>query len=201
MLILSPKSVKMVIMGKVKIRKLFQLFFQEANFNHAKLQFAKIMAAPFPEFTSNRIRAVILRSIGFQLGPGTIVFGMPKISGQGDIYHHLIIGHHVGINISCFFDLIGTISIGDYTGIGPEVMMITGTHDIGPAAKRVGPPRAEPIVIGKGVWIGARCTIMPGVTIGDGAIIAAGSVVSKDIPPNVMAGGNPARVLRKLKDD
>lgn len=201
MLILSPNSAKMIDMRKVKIRKLIQVFFQEANFNHAKIQFAKIIAAPFPEFTSSRIRSAILRSIGFRIGSGAFVFGMPKISGGGDIYHHLIIGDYVGIGISCFFDLAATISIGDYTGIGPEVMMITGTHDIGPSTKRVGPSQAEPIVIGKGVWIGARCTIMPGVTIGDGAIIATGSVVSKDIPPNMMAGGNPARVLRKLDDD
>jgi maltose O-acetyltransferase len=183
------------------IRKLVQVFFEEANFNHAKAQFARILAAPFPEFTSIRIRAAILRFIGFQIGRGGCIMGMPKFSGGRDIYRNLAIGEHVGIGVDCYFDLAGTISIGDYTGMGPGIMLITGTHDIGPSEKRTGQMIARPIVIGKGVWLGARCTVLPGVTIGDGAVIVTGALVAKDVPPGVMVGGNPARVVRKLDEE
>lgn len=180
------------------MRKIREVFFEEANLSHAKIQIARIIAKPFPEFTSGRIRAAILRAIGFRIGHGAYLFGMPKFAGGGDIYHHLTIGEYVGIGVDCFFDLMGPISIGDETGIGPEVMLITGSHDIGPFEKRVGPLKSEPIVIGKGVWIGARCTILPGVSIGDGSVIITGSLVTKDVPPGVMVGGNPARILQKL---
>ena len=179
------------------IRRVIQ---EETNFNHVKLQFAKIISAPFPQYTSGRIRTQLFRTLlGFKIGSGTIIFGTPIISGSGNIYANLTIGDHTLLNIKCFLDLTGPITIGNNVAIGAESMLITGTHEIGNSQKRACDMIFEPIKIGNGAWIGSRCVIYPGVTIGDGAIVAAGSVVYKDVPPNTMVGGNPARLLQKLE--
>lgn len=89
-------------------------------------------------------------------------------------------------------------TIGDRVNIGPFVRLITDTHDIGPAEKRAGAVRHDPIVVGDGTWIGASATVVAGVRIGRGCVIAAGAVVTEDVPDNVLVGGVPARVLRRL---
>jgi maltose O-acetyltransferase len=90
------------------------------------------------------------------------------------------------------------ISIGARCDIGPEVMMVAGSHELGPTAQRAGPGISDPIVVEDGAWIGARSTILGGVTIGRGAVVAAGAVVINDVPANTLVGGVPARVLREL---
>jgi acetyltransferase-like isoleucine patch superfamily enzyme len=173
---------------------------EEANFNHVRLQIAKFLAIPFPKYTSGRVRTQLLRTLlGFKLGHGTIFFGMPTFSGTGNIYANLTIGNYTLINIKCFLDLCGPITIGSHVAVGPETMLITGTHKVGDHIKRANEMFFEPIIIGDGAWIGSRSVIYPGVTIGDGAIVAAGSVVYKDVPPDTMVGGNPARAMQKLE--
>lgn len=88
--------------------------------------------------------------------------------------------------------------IGRNVNIGPFVRIITDTHEIGPAEKRAGPVRHDPITIGDGSWIGAAATILAGVSIGSGCIVAAGAVVTADVPDNVLVGGVPARFVRVL---
>jgi acetyltransferase-like isoleucine patch superfamily enzyme len=172
---------------------------EEANLSLVRLQIAKLLTLPLPKYTSGRIRTQILRSLlGFKLGHGTIFFGMPTISGTDNIYANLTIGKYTLINIRCFLDLCGPITIGSHVAIGPDVMLITGTHKVGGHVQRANNLVFEPVVIGDGAWIGSRSIIFPGVTIGDGAIVAAGSVVYKDVPPDTMVGGNPARNMQKL---
>ncbi len=176
-----------------------QVFKEEASLKHFRLQIARILSFPFPHYTSGRIRTQLLRILlGFELGHGTLFFGMPTLSGPDNIYSNLAIGEYTLISIKCFFDLCGEITIGDHVAIGPETMLITGTHKVGNTAQRAGRMVFEPITIGDGAWIGSRSIIYPGVNIGEGAIISAGSVVYKDVPPNTMVGGNPARILQKL---
>ena len=81
--------------------------------------------------------------------------------------------------------------------IGPNVSLITSGHPIDPSQRRNG-VIAKPIVIERNVWIAAGATIIGGVTVGENSVIAAGSVVTKDVPPNVLVGGNPARVIRSI---
>jgi maltose O-acetyltransferase len=93
---------------------------------------------------------------------------------------------------------LAPISIGDDCSIGMEVLLCTSTHELGPSSCRAGDLAGKPIVISNGCWIGARSIILPGVTIGSGSIIGAGSVVTKDCGPNGLYCGSPAQLVRKL---
>ena len=92
------------------------------------------------------------------------------------------------------------IYVGDYTMIGPNVTIATGGHPILPELRRQVYQFNLPVHIGENCWIGAGAIIMPGVTIGDNTVIGAGSIVTKDIPANVVAVGNPCRVMRPISD-
>lgn len=106
------------------------------------------------------------------------------------------IGKNVFINSGCRFQDHGGIMIGDGVFIGHNVVLATLNHDVDPQKRSSMHP--APIKIGENVWFGANATVVPGVTIGDGAIIAAGSVVTKDVPADVMVGGVPAKVIKKI---
>lgn len=108
------------------------------------------------------------------------------------------IGKNVFINSGCRFQDHGGIMIGDGTLIGHNVVLATINHDLDPQKR--GDNILAPITIGERVWIGANATILPGVRIGDGAVVAAGAVVTKDVPENVVVGGIPARVLKKITE-
>lgn len=115
-------------------------------------------------------------------------------------------GHHVhfGKNIYANFNLTLVddthIYIGDYTMLGPNVVIATAGHPLLPELREQGYQYNAPVRIGKNCWIGAGVLIVPGITIGDNAVIGAGSVVTKDIPSNVLAVGNPCRVLREINE-
>lgn len=92
----------------------------------------------------------------------------------------------------------GSITIGSHCFIGPNCGMYTATHPIAAELRNRGLEKALPIVIGNNCWLGSNVTILPGVTIGDNAVIGAGSVVTKDVPANVVASGNPCRIIRPI---
>ena len=108
------------------------------------------------------------------------------------------IGKRVFINCCCRFQDQGGIEIGDDCLIGHNTTIATLNHDFNPQRRADLIPKK--VRIENKVWIGSDCTILPGVTIGEGAIIGAGSVVTKNIPPNTIAVGNPAKVIRKIED-
>ena len=114
-----------------------------------------------------------------------------------DCGFNTVIGSNVFINQGCHFMDMGGITIGNDVMIGPKVNLVSSGHPVAPSARREGIV-AKPIIIGNNVWIGAAATILPGVTIGDNAVIAAGAVVSRDVPENTLAAGVPARVLKHL---
>lgn len=109
---------------------------------------------------------------------------------------------HFGKNVYANFNLTlvddSHIYVGDYTMIGPNVVIATAGHPILPELREKAYQYNMPVHIGRNCWIGAGALIMPGVTIGDNTVIGAGSVVTKDIPANVVAVGNPCRVLREI---
>ncbi|MBS2024318.1 MAG: hypothetical protein JST92_18095 [Deltaproteobacteria bacterium] len=104
------------------------------------------------------------------------------------------------VNVPCFIDLNAPVTIGDEVNIGHHAVLITAKHLTGESIRRAGLLESAPIVLEPGCWLGARVTVLAGVTIGRGAVIAAGAVVTKDIPPNTLAGGVPARVIRELHE-
>ena len=113
-----------------------------------------------------------------------------------DCGKNIHIGKHVFINMGCKFQDQGGIYIDDGALIGHNVVLATLNHAMSPQDRSSMLP--APIHIGKRVWIGSNATILPGVTIGDGAIIAAGAVVTKDVPENTIVGGVPAKIMRTI---
>lgn len=114
-----------------------------------------------------------------------------------DCGKNIHVGKNVFINSGCRFQDQGGIFIGDGVLIGHNVVLATLNHDIDPQKRSDMFP--APIRIGNNVWIGAQATVLPGVTIDDGAIIAAGAVVSRDVPANVIVGGVPAKIIKKIE--
>ena len=113
-----------------------------------------------------------------------------------DFGKNITVGEGVFINAGCKFQDQGGIEIGDGALIGHGVVLATLNHDLDPARRQQLHPGK--IRIGKGVWIGANATVTAGVTIGDNAVIAAGAVVTKDVPANTVAGGVPARIIKRI---
>ena len=116
-----------------------------------------------------------------------------------DFGRNIRIGKNVFINSGCCFQDQGGIELGDGCLIGHQVVIATLNHDLDPR-KRGGMVPA-PVRLGKNVWVGAHATILAGVTIGDNAVVAAGAVVTGDVPPDTVVGGVPARVIKKIGAD
>lgn len=124
--------------------------------------------------------------------------------GNANIYPHLrflgsatvTIADGVMINVSVTIDNKASVTVGENVHIAPEVYIGTSTHTVADGSRRAGAVENLPIVIGRGAWIGARAIILPGVTVGEGAVIAAGAVVTKDCEADTLYGGVPARALR-----
>jgi hypothetical protein len=110
------------------------------------------------------------------------------------------VGRNVFINQNCTMYDLGGIDIGDEVMIGPNVSLITSGHPLEPSRRRDF-VIAKPIVIQKNVWIASGAIIIGGVTIGENSVVAAGSVVTRDVPPNTLVGGNPARVIRSIGEN
>ncbi|MET0943937.1 MAG: DapH/DapD/GlmU-related protein [Flavobacterium sp.] len=109
---------------------------------------------------------------------------------------HITIGKNVFINFDCTFLALGGITIEDDVLIGPKVSLITENHPLNPQERKG--LTGKPILIKKNAWIGANATILPGVTIGENAVVAAGAVVSKDVPDNTIVGGIPAKFIKNI---
>lgn len=114
---------------------------------------------------------------------------------------NLFLGDNVFINGNVTFIDAAPIEIGDHTMIAPGCVLTTVGHPISAKERRNFTSHAAPIKIGRDVWIGANCTIFPGVTIGDNVVIGANSVVNKDVPSNRVVAGAPVRLIREIEDD
>src|SRR6201987_3165472 len=144
---------------------------------------------------ADEIRALFGELIGKKVDDSFLLIPPFYTAGGNEIR----VGRNVFINQNCTFYDLGGLDIGDDVMIGPNVSLITAGHPLEPSQRRA-VTIGKPIVIERNVWIAAGATIIGGVTVGENAVVAAGSVVTRDVPPNTLVGGNPARVIRSIGD-
>lgn len=155
----------------------------------------------FYAFNTSRPEAIGERQSLIQELFGAIGAGFEvKLPFRCDYGSHICAGERLFINYDCVILDCNIVRLGDRVLLGPKVQIFTASHSLNPAERKGGWEFALPVEIGSDVWIGGGAIICPGVTIGDGSTIGAGSVVTRHVPANVFAAGNPCRVIRKLDD-
>jgi len=155
----------------------------------AKRLCAQLNASP----ESDPARCDLLRQL-FGSGGGTVGVTSPFHCDYGS---NIELGEKVFFNFNCVVLDVCKVTIGSFTLLGPAVQVYTPLHPMDAASRRK-EEYGEPVTIGTDVWVGGGAIILPGVTIGDRAVIGAGSVVTRDVPPDVFAAGNPCRVIREI---
>lgn len=139
-----------------------------------------------------QLRARVLRATGMEVGRSAVEesvwFGSTNITIGDDSY----------IGPGCFIDSFEKVTIGHRVSLAPQVSVFTSTHEVGGPEQRAGRLHGRPVTIEDGAWVGARSTILPGVTVGHGCVIAAGAVVTADTEPDCLYAGVPARLVRRL---
>ncbi|MFM7319960.1 MAG: acyltransferase [Armatimonadota bacterium] len=153
------------------------------------------VANSLPYLSAPVFRTRLLRRAGISIGPATVFLGPVRIWGGAP----LTVGAECTINGPVAINCDAAVTIGDRVHIGNDVAIITVGHDIGPHAHRCGTVTSSPVTIENGCWIAAGAMLLPGVTVGAGSVVAAGAVVAKDVPPDSLVGGVPAKVLRTLE--
>ncbi|KQY94741.1 acetyltransferase [Paenibacillus sp. Root52] len=128
---------------------------------------------------------------------GDFLYMEPNI--HFDYGYNIHVGNHFYTNFNCTILDVCEVRIGDHCLMGPDVHIYTATHPLDPIQRAAGPEYGKPVTIGNNVWIGGRAIINPGVNIGHNVVIASGAVVTKDVPDNVVVGGNPARIIKEIE--
>jgi maltose O-acetyltransferase len=162
--------------------------------------FVNAVSACLPHSTFNRTRTTALRLAGIRVGARSIVMGPIRFTGPGDARSLFSIGDDTYITGPVYVDLGAVVRIGNQVRIGQHLTLLTLDHEIGPAERRCGRLIAARIEIGHGAWLGSNVTLLPGVAVGAGSVVGAGALVSKDVPPNTLVGGVPAKVVRNLQE-
>ena len=144
----------------------------------------------------DRRRAILEQLLG-GFGEGAVIRAPLYV----DYGSHLTIGARTFVNFGLTALDVAPITIGEDVQIATNVQLLTATHPLDADLRRDKWESAKPIAIGDNVWLGAGAIVLPGVTIGDNTVVGAGAVVTKDLPANVLAVGNPARVVRDLSEN
>ena len=143
------------------------------------------------------LRDELLRELLGEVGDGVVI--RPPL--RCDYGSYVTIGARTFVNYECIMLDVAPIRIGAACQIGPRVQLLTATHPVDPGPRRLGWEAGEPITIGDNVWLGGGAIVCPGVAIGDDTVVGAGAVVTRDLPPSVVALGNPARVHRAIGEN
>ena len=162
-----------------------------AERQRAQQLFQELNATPADQPARARLLRELLPHAGTELG-----LTSPFYCDYGT---NITLGDQVYFNFNCTILDVAAVTIGSRTLFGPGVQVYTATHPLDYQERATGLEYAKPISIGADVWVGGGAIICPGVSIGDRAVIGAGSVVTKDIPADTLAAGNPCRVIRVLR--
>jgi maltose O-acetyltransferase len=147
-----------------------------------RLSLALVLAGWLPPYTGDSIRLLLLRAGGVRIGTGTGIGGRIWVAGGARPATRIEIGEDCFLNDGCRF------------------AVLTATHAMGDHRQRAGHTIAAPVTIESGAWVGARATILGGIRIGAGSVVAAGAVVTRSVPSNTLVGGVPATVIRVFAD-
>jgi maltose O-acetyltransferase len=184
-----------------RLRRVWPVLVEEVWWVRPHVWLMNVLAHVLPIGVGPRLRPMVYRAFGMRIGSNTTIFGPLRFVWYGNVAGNVRIGRNCFINRDVSLDPSGAITIGDGVVIGQEVAVITAGHSIAGPGHRAGIYRPEPVRVGDGAWIAARAMLLPGVTVGHGAIVAAGAVVAADVAANVLVGGVPARVLRELTEE
>lgn len=167
---------------------------------HLKYRLANLLCGILPDDASGPVRTRLYRLAGFDVARGAFIMSnLRLVSGVEGFYGKLHIGPGVVTGSRITLNLDAHVAIGKNVSLGPDVIIYTGSHPLGPGSqRRLSEIVAKPVSIEDGCWVGLAAIILPGVTIGHGSVVAAGAVVTQDVPPDSYVEGNPAQVVRKL---
>jgi maltose O-acetyltransferase len=191
-----PASGRLTVGGRVR-----RLLLGDLLAFHPRLRFLNFFLTFMPYLCLSRLRTRLYRLFGVRIGERTLVLGKMDLAGPGRIWERFQIGEESQITTPFFADLNDRVTIGSRVAVAHHAVLVTTNHAIGPPGRRSAHAEYGPIVIEDGCWIGARVTILPGVTIGRGSVVAAGAVVAADVPPNTLVGGVPAKPIKTLSGD
>ena len=158
---------------------------------------ARILTRDFNNTTEDELdkRAEILKELLGKIGKNIYI----EPNFRCDYGYNIYVGENFYANFDCLLLDVCPIKIGNNAMLAPGVHIYTATHPLDPTERNSGYEYGKPVNIGDNVWIGGRAVICPGVTIGDNVVVAAGSVVTKDVPDNVVVGGNPAKIIKEIR--
>jgi maltose O-acetyltransferase len=177
--------------------RLWRVAFEEVEPMLSRQLLAQL-ARPLPDSAFASTRTALFRAAGVKIGPHSQIQGQMRLTGKGNPCKLLSIGESTLITGGLHVDLGAAVRIGNHVRIGHDVSLLTINHAVGSFYLRAGTSFFGEIAIEDGAWLASRVMVLPGVVIGSGAIVAAGAVVTRDVPPNTLVAGVPARVMREL---
>jgi maltose O-acetyltransferase len=163
-----------------------------------RLRLAQLFVSLLPRLAFGWLRPVIYRFGGLSIGAGTRIYGKVEVEGAGAFTRNVSVGHACMFTTPLYLNASAEIRIGNEVIIGHHVVIITDDHRMDDPTRRCGERFSRPVVVEDGVWVAARATILPGVTLGRGCVVAAGALVTRDVPPHTLVGGVPARPIKTL---
>jgi maltose O-acetyltransferase len=178
--------------------KFSQVLAEELGGMDVRAALGRLLVAPLPRGGASRTRARVLRLVGHSIGDRTLVMSSFMLIGGRGAIRRLEIGPDCFINQDCVFDATAPIVIGENVNLGHGVLITTSHHPTGGPERRGGKLEPRPVRVGDGAWLASRVIVLPGVEVGDGAIVGAGAVVTRSVPPHTIVAGVPAREIRRL---
>ncbi len=184
--------------GQTSWAKFFRYWRDEIAAVDTRAVLARVVVSPLPSGRASRLRARLLQAVGCAVGDRTLIMSRLTLIGGRVAWANLVIGADCFINRDCVFDATAPIVIGDRVSLGQGVLITTSSHSLDDVERRAGKLEPKPVRIGGGAWLASRAVILPGVEVGEGAVVCAGAVVTDAVPAHSMVGGVPARLIRRL---